>query len=93
MPQVLVLEALAQAAGVLCHYSGAMKDTANPLIFFAGIDRTVFHGNVSVPSQLTLVCRLNRILRGVAKIDGYATVGENLIVESRLTAVIRDNAD
>ena len=38
MPQMLVLEALAQAAGVLCHYSGMMSEIGKSIIFFAGIE-------------------------------------------------------
>ena len=40
MPQVLVLEALAQAAGVLTHYSGLMKPHGGSLIFFAAVEIT-----------------------------------------------------
>src|SRR5436190_1186048 len=38
MPQSLILEALAQAAGVLCHYSGLMSRVGQSLIFFAGVE-------------------------------------------------------
>src|SRR4051794_13838358 len=37
MPRMLVIEALAQAAGVLCHYSGMMSRIGKSIIFFAGI--------------------------------------------------------
>jgi 3-hydroxymyristoyl/3-hydroxydecanoyl-(acyl carrier protein) dehydratase len=36
MPQILVLEALAQAAGVLCHFSGLTAGMSRLIIFFAG---------------------------------------------------------
>ena len=68
MPQVLVLEALAQAAGVLCHYSGMMSEIGKAIIFFAGIEDCRFGRDVVPGDQLVLECTLRRSLRGVAKL-------------------------
>ena len=87
MPQMLVVEALAQAAGVLCHYSGLMGD--NTLIFFAGMENLACSGSVRVGDTLDLECTLKRALRGVVKLDGTASVGGNVVVKGELTAVIR----
>jgi len=93
MPQMLLLESLAQAAGVLCHYSGMMSRIGKTLFFFAGFDKCRFGRDVIPGDQLLLECTMKRAARGVAKIHGNATVDGEMVVESDLTAVIRDMAD
>ena len=87
MPQLLVIEALAQAAGVLCHYSGLMG--SNTLIFFAGMEKLECKGSVRTGDTLDLTCTLKRAMRGVVKLDGTASVGGDVVVSGELTAVIR----
>jgi 3-hydroxyacyl-[acyl-carrier-protein] dehydratase len=89
MPELLVLEALAQTAGVLCHYSGMMSAIGRSIIFFAGVQQLAFHRDVRPGDQLVLECNLNRSLRGVAKLTGRASVDGDTVVAGDLTAVIR----
>jgi 3-hydroxyacyl-[acyl-carrier-protein] dehydratase len=89
MPQMLVVEALAQSSGALCHYSGLMRDIERPLIFFAGFDKCRFLGTARAGQSLVLECRLIRALRDVVKVAGTASVDEQPILELELTAVIR----
>jgi 3-hydroxyacyl-[acyl-carrier-protein] dehydratase len=93
MPQMLLLESLAQGAGVLCHYSGMMSRIGKTIFFFAGFDKCQFGRDVVPGDQLLLECTMKRAARGVAKIHGRATVDGEMVVESDLTAVIRDMAD
>jgi 3-hydroxyacyl-[acyl-carrier-protein] dehydratase len=93
MPQMLLLESLAQAAGVLCHYSGMMSRIGKTLFFFAGFDKCQFGRDVVPGDQLLLECSMKRAARGVAKIHGRAKVDGEMVVESDLTAVIRDMAE
>jgi 3-hydroxyacyl-[acyl-carrier-protein] dehydratase len=93
MPQMLLLESLAQSAGVLCHYSGMMSRIGKTIFFFAGFDKCRFGRDVVPGDQLLLECTMKRAARGVAKIHGRASVGGEMVVESDLTAVIRDMAD
>jgi 3-hydroxyacyl-[acyl-carrier-protein] dehydratase len=93
MPQMLMLESLAQAAGVLCHYSGMMSRIGKTIFFFAGFDKCHFGRDVVPGDRLLLECTMKRAARGVAKIHGRATVDGEMAVESDLTAVIRDMAD
>ena len=88
MPQLLIVEALAQAAGVLCHYSGLMTERKS-LIFFAGVEKMVCHRDVRAGDTLDLVCTLKRALRGVVKLDGTASVDGSVVMAGELTAVIR----
>ena len=93
MPQMLMLESLAQAAGVLCHYSGMMSKIGTTIFFFAGFDKCRFGRDVVPGDQLLLECTMKRAARGVAKIHGRASVDGEMAVESDLTAVIRDMAN
>ena len=92
MPQMLLVEALAQAAGALCHYSGMMSTAERPIMFFAGLDNCRFGRDAAAGDQVLLHCELKRSLRGVAKLHGTATVGTETILEADLTAVVRDIA-
>ena len=89
MPQLLVLEALAQTAGVLCHYSGMTSAIGQSIIFFAGVDKLKFESDTGAGDRLVLECTLNRSMRGVAKLSGRASVDGNTILAGDLTAVIR----
>lgn len=89
MPQMLVVEALAQSSGALCHYSGLMRDIEKPLIFFAGFDKCRFLGSARAGQSLVLECRLIRAMRDVVKVSGTASVDGEAILELELTAVIR----
>jgi 3-hydroxyacyl-[acyl-carrier-protein] dehydratase len=93
MPHMLLLESLAQAAGVLCHYSGMMSKIGKTIFFFAGFDKCHFGRDVVPGDQLLLECTMRRAARGVAKIHGKGSVDGIMVVESDLTAVIRDMED
>jgi len=90
MPQLLVVEALAQAAGVLCHYSGMMGRVGKSIIFFAGIENCRFGRDVVPGDQVTFECVLKRSMRGVAKLTGSALADGELVLSSELTAVVRE---
>ncbi|MFO1323837.1 MAG: 3-hydroxyacyl-ACP dehydratase FabZ [Burkholderiales bacterium] len=90
MPQLLVVEALAQAAGALSYYSGMMSRMGTSIIFFAGIENCTFGRDVVPGDQVTLECTLKRSMRGVAKLTGSASVDGEQVLSSDLTAVIRD---
>ncbi len=90
MPQLLTLEALAQTAGVLCHYSGMASRIGSSIIFFAGVENCRFERDVVPGCQLVFECTLKRTMRGVAKMTGTAMVDGELVLSSDLTAVVRD---
>jgi len=73
LPSVLILEAMAQAAGVLAHYCLHSMDNGQ-LCYFAGIQRARFYGAVLPGDQLLLDVRLRRQRRNVVCFSGIATV-------------------
>lgn len=92
MPSMLVVEALAQAAGALSHYSGLMSQVESPIMLFAGIDECRFGTDARPGDKLLLECTLNRSLRNVVKVSGRATAAGRMVVELNLTAVIQDKS-
>jgi len=90
MPGVLVIEALAQASGLLAYVSGDARSGGGSLIFFAGIDNARFRKQVVPGDQLILEAEVIRVVRGVGKFRTRATVGGELACEAELIAAIRD---
>jgi 3-hydroxyacyl-[acyl-carrier-protein] dehydratase len=90
MPGVLVIEALAQVAGLLAYVSGEAKPGGQSIIYFAGIDNARFKRQVVPGDQLMLHAEVMRVVRGVGKYRAWATVGDELACEAELLAAIRD---
>ena len=91
LPATLIMEALAQAGGVLCLLSGYLKPHGGSTTFLAAIDRTRVERDARAGETVVLECRLKRALRGVIRIEGRASVGGATCVEALLTLVIRDS--
>jgi 3-hydroxyacyl-[acyl-carrier-protein] dehydratase len=73
MPGVLVLEALAQAAGILCFVTAGIYPDENVRFYFAGIDKARFRRPVVPGDQLQLTATLERRIRTIWK---FATLAE-----------------
>jgi 3-hydroxyacyl-[acyl-carrier-protein] dehydratase len=90
MPGVLIMEALAQAAGILAFKTAGEKPTPNSLFFFAGIDEARFKKPVMPGDQLHLHVEIERHMRGVWKFKAEARVDDQLVAEARLMSAKRD---
>lgn len=90
MPGVLIIEALAQAAGILSFCSSDPLPDENTLYFFAGIDNARFKRQVVPGDQLILVVELVKTSRGVWKFQAKAYVDDTLAAEADLTCVKRN---
>ena len=86
MPGVLIVEAMAQAGAALATYSN--PEHRGQLTYFAGIDNTRFKKPVVPGDTLRLEITVTKSKARVWKMDGKAFVGETLVCESELTAVI-----
>jgi 3-hydroxyacyl-[acyl-carrier-protein] dehydratase len=87
MPGVLILEAMAQVAGVLAFYS--MGGRRNHIPLFTGIDKAKFRAPVVPGDQLRL--ELDVIRRRSDRVwtfRGQATVNHRLAAEAELQAMI-----
>lgn len=90
MPGVLIMEALAQAAGILSFRTEDKKPTESDVFYFAGIDEARFKRPVMPGDQLHLHVQLERQMRGVWKFYGEAKVDGQLAASAKLMCAKRD---
>ncbi len=90
MPGVLILEALAQAAGILSFKSKNYTPEQIGIIYFAGIDNARFKKPVKPGDQLVLKAEVVREMRGIWKYSGRAEVDGALVAEADFMATLRD---
>ena len=76
MPGVMIIEALAQTAGILAFVTAGVVPTENTRFYFVGIDKARFRRPVEPGDQLILSARLERALRGIWRLSVVASVGE-----------------
>ncbi|RZP21178.1 MAG: 3-hydroxyacyl-ACP dehydratase FabZ [Burkholderiaceae bacterium] len=89
MPGVLIIEALAQTAGILSFKS--MNETAddNTLYFFVGIDNCRFKKPVVPGDVLNLNVSIEKVRGGVWKYNAIATVEDNTCAQADLMCALR----
>ena len=85
MPGVLIIEAMAQAGGLLAYESGP-ADKHGQLIYFMGMDKVRFRKPVVPGDQLIFEARILKIRTKVAKMTGTAFVDNQLVAEAELMA-------
>ena len=90
MPGVLIMEALAQAAGILSFKSMDEKPSPDTVFYFAGIDEARFKKPVVPGDQLHLHIELERQMRGVWKFKAEARVDGLLAATAKLMCAKRD---
>lgn len=92
MPGVLQIEAMAQTGGILV--LNTVPDPENYWTYFLGIDNCRFRKMVLPGDTLIFKCELiSPIKRGIAKMKGYAYVGNTLVSEAELSAsIVRKNS-
>jgi len=76
MPGVIVIEALAQAAGILAFRTAKVMPDENTQFFFVGIDKARFRRPVEPGDQLILNATFQRQIRGIWKFETMAVVGD-----------------
>ena len=89
MPGVLIIEALAQTAGILSFKS--MNETAddNTLYFFVGIDNCRFKKPVVPGDVLSLNVSIEKVRGGVWKYNAIAKVEDNTCAQAELMCALR----
>ena len=89
MPGVLIIEALAQAAGILSFKSMDVLPDKNSLYYFVGIDNCRFKHPVLPGDALSLEVEIDRVRGGVWKYKAIAKVEENICAEATLLCALR----
>lgn len=90
MPGVLMIEALAQAAGVLSFETLGRKSDASSVFYFVGIDGARFKRPVGPGDQLRLEVEIMRFARSISKFRGVATVDGAVAAEAELMCTLRE---
>ena len=88
MPGVLIIEAMAQVAGVLV-LSG-IPDRKNKLVLLAGVDGAKFRKPVRPGDQLRMEMKVLRSRATMAKVSGTATVDGAVVAEAEILCVLAD---
>ncbi len=88
MPGVLIIEAMAQAGGVLAA-SGLPEDKRDQMVYyFMGIDKVKFRKPVVPGDQLMIEVELLKIRSKAVKMAGTAKVDGKIVAEAQMMASI-----
>ena len=88
MPGVLIIEALAQTAGILSFKSMNKTADDNTLYFFVGIDNCRFKKPVVPGDVLNLNVTIEKVRGGVWKYNAIATVEDNTCAQADLMCAL-----
>jgi len=84
MPGVLIIEALAQATGILAFKSEAGKPQDGQIYMLVGIDNARFKKMVVPGDQIVLKVEVLTVKRGIWKFKGSAYVDDMLVTSAEL---------
>ncbi|HUP92078.1 MAG TPA: 3-hydroxyacyl-ACP dehydratase FabZ [Solimonas sp.] len=90
MPGVLILEAMAQACGLLAVLKSGLRADSGYILYFAGIDHARFKRPVVPGDQLVFHVELHKHKRDLWKFGVRAMVGEELACEAEMLCVLKD---
>jgi 3-hydroxyacyl-[acyl-carrier-protein] dehydratase len=74
MPGVMIIEALAQTAGILAFITAGVFPDENTRFYFVGIDKARFRKPVEPGDQIVLTATLERAFKGIWKFSTSALV-------------------
>ncbi len=89
MPGVLIVEAMAQVAGILV--AKLAPQTRGRLMFLASVEDAKFRKPVVPGDQLRLEMKLLRLKTSIAKMQGVATVDGQVVAEATLMCKLTDH--
>jgi 3-hydroxyacyl-[acyl-carrier-protein] dehydratase len=89
MPGVLILEALAQAAGVLGFISSGNRPSDGYLFLYAGVDKVRFKNSAYPGDRLDLEVKILSEKRGIYRLEAKATVEGKLITSAEILCAER----
>jgi 3-hydroxyacyl-[acyl-carrier-protein] dehydratase len=84
MPGVLIIEALAQSAGILAFVTAGILPDDKTQFYFVAIDKARFRQPVLPGDQLILTARLERVIRGLWKFSTVAYVGDKEVSSAEM---------
>ena len=88
MPGVLILEAMAQAGGVLL--LNAIDEPQTKVVYFMSIDNAKFRKPVTPGDQLRFELEMHAFRRNTCKMSGKTFVGDELVASADFMAMVMD---
>ena len=85
LPGVLIIEAMAQATGILAFITDQRRADDGIMYYLAGIDNARFKRPVVPGDQLHIEVTMQRSRRGIAVFHGQAKVAEKMVASADLT--------
>jgi 3-hydroxyacyl-[acyl-carrier-protein] dehydratase len=89
MPGVLIIEALAQASGLLVFLSAQQQKSSQPMYYLVKVDNAKFSQLVVPGDQLILEVELKRMLRRMGLFHCRAVVAGKQVAEAQLLCAER----
>jgi len=84
MPGVIILEALAQTAGILAFVTLGVIPDESTRFYFVGVDKARFRKPVQPGDQLILTARFERSFKGIWKFSTAAFVGDDEVTGAEM---------
>jgi 3-hydroxyacyl-[acyl-carrier-protein] dehydratase len=91
MPGVMIIEAMAQVAGILVLSS--IPDRKNKLVLLAAVNEAKFRRPVVPGDQLRIEMKVIRRKATIAKMNGVATVNGLIVAEAEMMCKLADRTD
>ena len=88
LPGVMIIEALAQTAGIVIH-SGKEDASSSEIVFFAGIDKAKFRIPVVPGDQIVLETNLINQRRNFWVFEGKAIVDNKLVAQAEIKLMLQ----
>lgn len=91
-PGVMILEGMAQAGGILALKSSGLTDEEikEKVIYFMSIDGAKFRSPVKPGDKLEYRIKVLKLRKNLIVLDGKAYVGDTLVSEAELKAMVVD---
>jgi 3-hydroxyacyl-[acyl-carrier-protein] dehydratase len=84
MPGVMIIEALAQTAGILAFITAGVVPDETTRFYFVGIDKARFRKPVEPGDQLVLTAELERSFKGIWRFSTVALVGSDEVAHAQM---------
>ncbi|MDX9740179.1 MAG: 3-hydroxyacyl-ACP dehydratase FabZ [Gammaproteobacteria bacterium] len=90
MPGVLILEAMAQATGILAFRTAAAQPSDSTLYYLVGIDKARFKRPVEPGDRIVIDVRVQRTVRNIWFFDAEARVDDELVASAEMMCAAKD---
>lgn len=90
MPGVLIIEAMAQATGILAQLTAGVRVDDQHLYYLVSVDNARFKRPVEPGDQLILRAVYQRSMRGMWKFTAEARVGDQLVASAELMSALKE---